>query len=108
MPMRLAFCLPLLLAACGQPTPVPAPTATAAAANGYASKVAALSPRLRAGVLLRAVRDAGQDCQSVGDQKQVAPAAWLATCDGQRRWVVAIGGDGTATVVDAKDVAGGR
>ena len=37
---------------------------------------------------------------------QPRSSAWLATCDGQTHWVVAIGADGTATVVDAKDVAG--
>ena len=98
-----------LLAGCGSPTPAPAPTPTATAATGDTARVAALPPNLRAGVLLRAIRDAGQDCQQVVDQAQAptdaGPPAWVATCQDKHRWVVSIAADGTATVIDANDVA---
>jgi hypothetical protein len=108
--MRLFLLAPFaLLAACGQPSPAPAPTATAAAANGYAAKVAALAPAQRAGVMMRAIRDGGQDCQKVVTVVPAGtggtPQGWLATCDDQRQWVVAIADDGSATVANAKDVA---
>ena len=99
----------LLLAACGQPAREAVPANAAPAADGYAAKVAALPVRQRAGVLLRAIRDAGQDCQQVIEASRAAatggPPAWVATCDDHRRWVVVVADDGTATVVAANDVA---
>lgn len=115
LPM-LALPMLALLAACG-PAPDAAPATAAPDANGYAAKVAALPVRLRAGVLLRAIRDAGQDCQQVTEAER-APgqpipqpagrAAWVATCDDHRQWVVVVADDGTATVADARDVARAR
>ena len=106
-PLLSLAALPLLLAGCGGGTPAPTPTPTVSA-NGYVAKVRALSDKQRAGVLLRAIRDAGRDCQAVVAQTpagaQGASAAWVATCDNQAHWVVLIGDDGTATVADARDV----
>lgn len=102
-PAALLVCT--LVAACGSPTPAPAPSPTATAATGDAARVTALAPPLRAGVLLRAIRDAGQDCQQVVAQAQLKPAVWIATCQDKRRWVVTIGPNGNATVADANDVA---
>lgn len=98
-----------MLAACGQPAPPP-PARRAPAADGYAAKVAALPAKLRGGVMMRAIRDAGQECQQV-IEVQSAPiqngaSAWVATCDDHRVWVVIIADDGTARVADARDVAG--
>lgn len=96
------------LAACGGPAaPAPAPTHTAAA-SGYVAKVTALPDKQRAGVLLRAIRDAGRDCQAVVAQvpagTQGTSGAWVATCDDKAHWVVQIADDGTATVADAREV----
>ena len=110
MRLLLPLAASLALAGCGGggATPAPTPTATVSA-NGYVAKVRALPERQRAGVLLRAIRDAERDCQSVTAQTpagtQGANAAWVATCDGRTHWVVQIADDGTATVVDAQDVA---
>ena len=101
--------VPVLLAACGQPAaPAPSPTPTPGP-DGYVAKVRARADKQRAGVLLRAIRDAGRNCQAVIAQTPAeaegASAAWVATCDDKAHWVVVIADDGTATVVDAKDVA---
>lgn len=114
--MRILALTPLLvLAACGSgSTPAAVPTAGktgAASDGGYVAKVKALAPKQRAGVLLRAIRDADRPCQGVVAEQAVASAsgtAWLATCDDQGHWVVAIADDGTATVANAQDLAGGR
>lgn len=104
----LALAPALLLAACGQPS-AHAPAAPATPdPNGYAAKVAALSPPLRAGVMLRAIRDAGQQCQQVVASKAApgtTPPAWIATCADRRQWVVGIGDDGTASVTAGADIA---
>jgi hypothetical protein len=107
------FALPLLiassLAGCGSPSPAPTPSPTSTAATGDTARIASLSPALRAGVLLRAIRDAGQDCQQVIAQAKAPvagkPPAWVATCQDKHRWVVTIEPDGTANVIDADDVA---
>ncbi len=105
----LLLCL-ALLAGCDGPAPAPRPTAAAAA--GYAAKVAALSDTLRAGVLLRAIRDAGQPCQKVVSAQPAGRSgafpAWAVTCDDHGQWVVAIADDGTAIVANARDLARGR
>lgn len=104
--MRALLSLPLLVsaAACGAPAPDVSANAVNTA-NGYAAKVAALPDKLRGGVLLRAIRDAGQNCQQVVDQKRAGTAAWVATCEDHGQWVIAVADDGTATVADARDVA---
>jgi len=101
--------LPLaMLSACGgtaTTTADNAATANAAQAapdGGYAARVTALTPRLRQGVFLRAIRDAGEQCQEVTDESAIAPIdgkpAWAATCDKSTQWVISIDRTGTALV----------
>lgn len=99
----------LMLAACGTGEPATevagntvANTAAAAPDGGYAARITALSPRLRQGVFLRAIRDAGEECQEVTDEYGIAAIkgepAWAVTCDRSTRWVIAIDRSGTAIV----------
>ncbi len=102
----------LMLAACGGGTPaadpagnVAANTAAAAPDGGYAARIEALSPRLRQGVFLRAIRDGGEECQEVTEEYGIAAIegkpAWAVTCDRSTRWVIAIDKSGTAIVTKA-------
>ncbi len=105
--------LPLLmLAACGTGEPATEAagntvdnTAAAAPDGGYAARITALSPRLRQGVFLRAIRDAGEECQEVTEEYGIAAIegkpAWAATCDRSTRWVITIDKSGTAIVSKA-------
>lgn len=100
-----------LLAACGSPDRTPETTGNAAApATDYAQRVRALPEGQRTAVFLRAIRDAGRDCQTVTEATEVTaqggPATWSALCDNGARWVVAITPDGTATVVDQAALRG--
>lgn len=101
-PAIVALALPLV--ACGQGTE-PAATNTSAPADDYARRIAALPPGQRDGVLLRAIRDANQDCQQVTRSQPIDPIAgapaWAATCDGRGTWVVALNPGGVATVTAA-------
>jgi len=103
----------LMLAACGTAEPaadsagntttnVAANSAAAAPDGGYGARIGALSPRLRQGVFLRAIRDAGEECQEVTEESAIAAIegkpAWAATCDRSVRWVITIDPSGTAIV----------
>lgn len=105
----------LMLAACGTGSPAADVTgnaateasgnAAAATDGGYAQRIEALSPRLRQGVFLRAIRDGGEECQEVTEEYGIAAIegkpAWAVTCDRSTRWVIAIDKTGTAIVTKA-------
>lgn len=105
-----AFAAIALLSGCGS---ADAPTTNIAVPdNGYTARIEGLTDAQRQGVLLRAIRDAGRDCQGVtaataAGEVKGAPA-WLATCTDGGQWVVALGGDGVATVTNARELAGAR
>jgi hypothetical protein len=105
-----------LLAACGSPATDAATNTTdvTVPAGNTARTVENLPEGQRTAVFLRAVRDSGQQCQTVTKSEKVsaagAPPAWQVTCDGGRQWIVAIDAAGTATVTDRAglDAQGGR
>lgn len=103
---RALLLLPLL-AACdsGAATNTAAPAA-AAPQEDYVARVRALPEGQRNGVLFRAIRDGGRECQGVTRSEAAAEAAWVATCDDGGQWVVALARDGTATVTNAREMAG--
>jgi hypothetical protein len=107
----------LMLAACGTGSPpvdttgnVAANAAAAAPEGSYADRIKALSPRLRQGVFLRAIRDSGEQCQEVTEESGIAAIegnpAWAATCDRSTQWVIAIDKSGTAIVTKVSPAAG--
>lgn len=107
VPIIVALTLPL--AACGSGAEPPSATNISAPEDDYVARIRALSPGQRDGVLLRAVRDAGRDCQQVTKSDAIpdvmgAPA-WTATCDNGGIWVVAFNPGGVATVTSATDIA---
>lgn len=111
MTMRAALFMvtALPLAACGQPASDQGNN-IAAAAEGrpdadYAKRVESLTPQQLNGMLFRAVRDAGRDCQQVTSSQRQADVggrpAWTAVCDERTTWLVVLGADGVATVTAA-------
>lgn len=82
--------------------------AAAADAGNTAATIRALPAGQRTAVLLRAIRDAGHDCQTVTQAEEVtadgSPPTWAATCEDRNQWVVAIGADGTANVTSRADL----
>ncbi|WP_294288332.1 hypothetical protein [uncultured Sphingomonas sp.] len=98
-----AVLLALPLAACGGGSDTPAAnTATPAAAateSEFQAKVAALTPAERNGVFIRAIRDAGLNCQEVTEStKDKKVGMWAARCADGTGYAVQILPDGTATV----------
>jgi hypothetical protein len=91
----------LAAAACsGGPNAPAANVANTAAPAG--SQVAALSEGQRNAVFIRALRDAGLDCQHVDRSVPAGTAQglpiWRATCQGSE-YLIAVGPDGTAQIL---------
>lgn len=93
--LSLAVLCAAALAGCHQPQPTPAPNVQAAAnasdGGDFAAQLAALPEASRNGVFMRAIGDAGYDCQKVDSAKPHAPvegrAAWAITCVHDVRYV---------------------
>lgn len=105
----------LLLSACGGSNGEKAANdaaANAAAVNAaadttnYQAEVIALAPTARDGVFLRAVRDAGMNCQEVTQTERLDPVsgnpAWRIYC-GKTPHIISITRDGTAKIVSRTD-----
>ena len=62
----------------------------------------------RNGVFIRAIRDAGRDCQHVDASSEFGEVngspAWTARCEDGTQWVVMIGRDGIATVANRAEL----
>jgi hypothetical protein len=109
--LPLALPAVLTLAGCGGGET--ANQAAAVAPRGdYVAKMQALNEKERNVALFRAIRDAGRSCQrverSVATDPIAGKAAWVASCDDASAWLVTLADDGTATVTDARAIAGQR
>jgi hypothetical protein len=72
----------------------------------------------RNAVFIRAIRDAGFDCQhvdsssyqgmSAGQGGSAGTPTWVATCDKASNWVILIGGNGAAQVIKGSDIEAAR
>lgn len=70
--------------------------------DNVAAKVDAMSEQQRNVVLIRAIRDAGMDCQGVTESQpwpDAGPNSYRAKCSGGDYHLVQIKADGTATVI---------
>lgn len=69
------------------------------------NQVAALPEGQRNAVFIRAIRDAGQDCQHVESSQPAGRyrgmPVWRATCSGEGHWTLVIADDGTAQILNA-------
>lgn len=103
-----------LLSACGGGNTTNEVTANqlaaenAADATNYQAEVMALSPQLRDGVFLRALRDAGFNCQEITEVEAREPVsgnpAWRVQCSGVPH-IVSISRDGTAKILSRSDAS---
>jgi hypothetical protein len=102
MRWRTGPALLLALGGCdsGSP-PAPAPTVQPAQ-NVYKARIDALPDARRDAVFLRAVRDAGHDCQEVigsaYNGEQFGMPAWAGRCRDGADWLIMLGRDGRALV----------
>lgn len=119
----LAFAaLALPLAACGggsepaAPAPdaevaVPVAGATAAPAGAYEAQLRNMPEESRNATFIRAIRDAGQDCQGVTNSAAREPIrgapTWTATCSDGRTWYLLLGSDGVVQVTHEEELRAG-
>lgn len=103
--MRYLSLAPLaLLAACDGSSPtMPAPEPKQPP-SAFQNQVAALPDGQRNAVFIRAIRDAGFDCQGVTESRRGGEGLrgeplWIATCNDKKHYGVLLGRDGTAQVV---------
>jgi hypothetical protein len=91
----------LLLGACDE-GPEPRVKSIAVQEGGYKARIDSLAPEQRDAVFLRAVRDAGHDCQEVVGSAyngvQFGMPSWAARCRDGRDWLIMLGKGGQAHV----------
>jgi len=98
------------LAACnrGGSQTQPPTQAAADAQRDAQARLAAMPEAERNAVFIRAIRDAGFDCQHVDSSSYQGVSArsptWVATCDKASNWVILIGSNGSAQVIKGSDV----
>jgi len=87
------------------PAPTPTNQSESAAASG--DQIAALPEGQRNAVFIRAIRDAGQDCQHVASSESVGTQqgfpVWTAHCDGGATYTIVLTGNGNAQVINAAE-----
>lgn len=94
------------LTGCEDAPPPPANN-VATSANEVANQIAALPEGQRNGVFIRAIRDAGQECQHVESSDRAGEhrgyPVWNATCSGGGTWTIVITNNGIAQVLNAAE-----
>ena len=105
--MTIMAGLALALAGCQGSAPESANKAEPAAAEAVENEIAAMPEGQRNAVFIRALQDAGQECQHVDSsapagQHQGFPV-WSARCSDGGNWTIVITNDGTAVVLDADE-----
>lgn len=97
-----ALCLALIACSSPESTNDASVSNTIASAGGGTDYVAAIRDMpeaQRRATFLRAIRDAGQACQQVVDDRaDTAPGSWGVRCEDGRGWLIAIAPDGNAKV----------
>lgn len=95
----------VLLAACGE-AGTPGDTQSIEVPEGdYQARLLEMPEGQRDAVFIRAIRDAGFDCQGVESSTFLGDSAgaptWQATCDDGEQWTIVIGNAGIAQVANS-------
>jgi hypothetical protein len=96
----------MTLSACG-PGGGSAPTGNQASSVDYRDRLETMPEGQRNAVFIRAIRDAGLDCQQVqgsvaaGDYRGMP--VWDVRCAGGGNWTIVVTANGTAQILDANE-----
>ena len=102
------------LSACGGTGVETANKAQGPGPDAIQNQLASMPEAQRNAVFIRAIRDAGQECQHVessrADGEHQGLPVWSATCSGGGTFTIVIMNNGTATVLNAEEarLAGGN
>ena len=98
--------LAILIAGCGGPDnrSAQAPAGNRAAGTDTAARIASLSTGQRNAVFIRAIRDAGLECQHV-DWSELngtyrGMPVWTASCSRNQVWAIVVGQNGVAQILN--------
>ena len=76
--------------------------------EGAENRLEALPEGARNGVFIRAIRDAGRECQHVESSERAGEhqgfPVWQARCSDGGTWTIVVMNDGTAAVINADEV----
>lgn len=97
----------ILLAGCGPTNDADAPANAAGASANYQQQLEAMTEGQRNAVFIRAIRDAGLDCQHVsgsipaGDYRGMP--VWNVRCSGGGNWTIVVAANGIAQILNATE-----
>jgi hypothetical protein len=105
MKKRTILALALLASACGGGNQaVPSPTGHHTSGTNEAARLASLSTGQRNAVFIRAIRDAGLECQHVDWSEQTdtyrGMPVWIASCSHNQVWAIVVGENGVAQILN--------
>jgi hypothetical protein len=108
----IAALLPLAACDRGSSQAQQPPQAADNAQRDTQARLAAMAEGERNAVFIRAIRDAGFDCQHVDSSSyqdiSAGAPTWVATCDKASNWVILIGSNGAAQVIKGSDIEAAR
>lgn len=100
----------LTLAACGDGEREAA--SIEAADDNHADRLQTMDEDQRNATFIRAIRDAGLNCQGVESStyqgRQNGAPTWSARCSDDTEWIIILGNDGAAQVVNAEELRRAR
>lgn len=96
--------LALAVGGCGERRAEPSNRVETNATEDVANQLAALPDGQRNAVFIRAIRDAGEDCQHVESSARAGEyrgrPVWSAQCEGGASWTIVVTRDGTAQLIN--------
>ena len=96
--------LALAVGGCGDRRAEPANRVETNATGDVANQLAALPDAQRNAVFIRAIRDAGEDCQHVESSARAGEyqgmPVWSAQCEGGASWTIVVTRDGSAQLIN--------
>lgn len=107
--MRIIFglCAAALIAACDSGAPENDVQPIDVVQGDYQARLMAMQEGQRNAVFIRAIRDAGRDCQNVESSafqgERNGQPVWTARCGDGQNWVIVIGRDGIAQVANSQE-----
>lgn len=100
--------LAVSLGACGGGTPAENVQQIEVPEGEYEQRLRDMPEGQRNATFIRAIRDAGRECQNVTSSSYVGETngapTWTATCERGQQWTIMLGRDGIVQIVDSAEL----